>query len=217
MNILRNLGFADKFTTGQWSSWWKNRQIDWKVHYLDSWKHPHRELISRILSTMPWACVYEVGCGAGANLVNIATHFPKRLLGGCDVNPDAIKLASEQFNGGIFHVGGADDIMMSDNSVDIVLTDMCLIYVGDIHTVIEEIKRIARKSVVLCELHTSNPLDRLFFKLRSGYWAHDYKKLLTKHGFKDIRLIKIPPEAWENGEPQKTYGYFILANLPPRK
>ena len=49
-------------------------------------------------------------------------------------------------------------------------------------------------------------------RFNSGYYVYDYKKLLKKHGFHDITLIKIPTEVWD-GAPQKPYGYIIVAKV----
>lgn len=163
----------------------------------------------------------EVGCGAGANLVNIIKSFPDRKLqvGGVDINPEAIELARKQFNGGIFKVGPVHDIMMSDDATDIVLSDMCLIYYGPgkIDSAIKEIKRIGRNYVLFCEFHHHSFWKRLQLRLTSGYYAYDYRKLLEKHGFGDIELYKIPEEYWPGGNPQKTFGYLIKARIPRRK
>lgn len=202
-------------TTKQHSKWWQDRKIDWKTSYTDTWNHPHRDMISYLLGKIRWYSLMEVGCGSGPNLLNILKKYPGKQLGGIDINPDAVKLAQETFAGGFFKVGSADDIMMSDNSMDVVLTDMTLIYIGPrkINKVIKELKRVSRHYVVLCELHSDSIFDRIRLRLGSGYNAYNYEKLLKKHGFNDITLIKIPPEVWD-GKPQKPYGFIILARVP---
>ena len=200
--------------TNTHKKFWANRKIDWNESYLKTHNHPHRELISKVLSKLNWISLLEIGCGPGANLVNILTHFEGKQVGGIDINPDAIKLAEETFKGGHFRVNSVDDIMMSDKSVDIVLSDMTLIYMGDIDKAMSEIKRIARKYIVFCELHEENIFKSFFFKLKTGYYTHNYRKLLAKHGFEDIMLIKIRPEEWDGHEPQVSKGYIIIAKSP---
>ena len=202
--------------TKEHSNYWRTRKIDWKTSYLDTWSHPHRNMISQILSRFNWISLIEVGMGGGANLINISKHLKGKQLGGIDVNQDAVDLVMKTFNGGHFKIGSVDDIMMSDDSADVVLSDMTLIYVSNINKAISEIKRIARRYVVLCELHSASLYDRIKLKWTSGYHAYDYKKLLEKHGFEDIQLIKIPPEVWD-GKPQKPFGYIIIAKVPTRK
>lgn len=205
-------------TTRDWKSFWQNRKIDWKASYFN-WDHPHRYLISAALTNFPWVSLLEMGVGAGANLANILQHFKAKQLGGIDINPDAIKQAQSFFTGGLFKVGTVEDIMISDDSTDVVLTDMCLIYIGPrkIDNVIKEIKRITREYVVFCEFHHTSFWKRLWLRYTEGYNAYDYKKLLEKHGFYNVDTFKIPNEYWEGGKPQSVYGYIVIARVPQRK
>lgn len=205
-------------TTKQWRTWWCARKIDWVASY-QNWNHPHRFLISALLSRFPWISLFEVGVGGGANLINILQHFKNKQLGGCDVNPEAIATVSKTLTGGLFKVSSVEDIMLSDSSTDIILSDMCLIYLGHrrIHQAIKEIRRVARNRIVLCEFHSSSLYKRLKLRYTSGYNAYDYRQLLKRHDFYDIELYKISEQAWPGGEPQKSYGYLITAKVPKRK
>lgn len=201
-------------TTKEHSQYWKNRKIDWKKEYMLTWNHPHRYLISGILKSFDWVSLYEIGCGAGANIINIIKTIPGKVLGGCDISADAIELVKESFKGGRFNVCPADDVLMSDDSSDVVLTDMCLIYVSPlkIHKHIEEIKRIARNNVVLCEFHNESFWQRFLLRVRSGYNAYNYKKLLEKHGFYDIDIYKVPDEMWPGAKNDK-FRFIIKAKV----
>lgn len=211
--------FATK-TTKAHSKYWKNRKIDWTKDYLSTWNHPHRYLISSILKKITWVSLIEIGCGAGANLMNlIKTNTDSRpmQLGGIDINADAIKVAEENFKGGVFKVGPADDLMMSDKSTDMALTDMCLIYVGPrkIKKHLQELKRITRNRVVLCEFHHKSFWRRLKLKVETGYNMYDYDKLLTKLGFYDISIYKIPDELWPDVK-NPDIRHIIVARVPKR-
>jgi len=200
-------------TTKDHSIWWKQRKIDWQTSYLDTWQHSHRDMISTILTRFRWTSLLEIGCGPGANIMNIISRFKGKQVGGIDINEDAIKLAQETFHGAYLKVGSAEDIMMSDKSTDVILSDMTLIYISDINKALKEIKRVARTNVVLCELHSEKLYDRIKEKLASGYYVRNYKKLLTRHGFYNLEFFKIPTSVW-NGKPQKPYGYIITARVP---
>ena len=130
-SLFKKLPFYRNYTTNQHKKWWKNRSIDWQKDYLDTWNHPHRGLIVSVLKKLSWLSLIEIGCGSGANLMRILKEIPGIQVGGVDINEDAIKLATESFKGALLKVGSADDIMLSDNSCDIILSDMLLIYVGD--------------------------------------------------------------------------------------
>ncbi len=177
-------------------------------------------MISGMLKTLQgWMSLFEVGCGSGANLINIVKHFDSVQLGGCDINADAIESGNKSLKGVHLKIGAGDDIMMSDNSVDVVLSDMMLIYVDPrkIDTYIKEMRRIGRKYIVLCEFHSRSWWRRLVLRWNSGYHAYNYKKLLEKHGFYDVVLTKVPEQLWPGGQPQKEYAFIIRATMPKRK
>lgn len=212
LNFFRSTNWHKKY--------WQNRKIDWAKSYTATWNHPHRVLIRKVLSTFNWLSLIEIGCGSGANLIGIVKAFPDRQLGGIDVNPDAIKLVQETFKGGLFKVGSADDIMLSDSATDVIISDMCLIYVGPrkIDEYIEEVKRVARRYVIFCEFHSDSWWNRMALRFNSGYYAYNYDKLLKKHGYYDIIKYKLRESDWpdENGighEPQKTFAYLIKAKI----
>ena len=204
--------------TNKHKQYWQDRKIDWDKSYLSTWNHPHRALIVAFLRNFSWLSLIEIGVGGGANIARIIRELPGRQFGGIDINQDAIELCNKTFQGGLFKVGSADNIMISDNSTDVVLSDMTLIYVGkkDIVRYIREIRRIARDRIVLCEFHSTSWWSRLKLKWRSGYYAYDYEKLLHKNGFYDICKYKLKSEDWSDDkgmshEPQKTYAYIIIA------
>lgn len=210
-------------STNQHKKYWKERQIDWYQSYLAGidpatnkpmWDHPHREIFIWILKSIPWVSLWEVGCGAGANLVKITKEFQGKQLGGSDINKDAIEVAKKIFVGGRFHVESAEDMLLSDNAVDVMLSDAALIYVGPekIDQALHEITRIARNQIILCEFHGKNWLSRLLFKLKTGYNAYNYQDLLEKHGCYDINIVKIPEAAWP-GFPWNKWGYIISAKV----
>lgn len=202
-------------TTTRWVNWWTNRKISWKDHYMNP-EHPHRSLIVQVLARLTWGCLFEVGCGAGANLVAILKAMPNKQVGGVDVNKDAIEFAQSQFKNGLFKVNSADDVMLSDKSVDVILSDMCMIYISPFKMGkhIREFKRLARNYVVLCELNSKSWIERFALKWREGYNMYDWISLLERHGFYDIRMYKLPKEAWPESSLQQKYAYIIVAHVP---
>lgn len=200
-------------TTKSQTDYWANRKIDWEKDYWSTWDHPHRKLIAGVLNTFPWLSLFEIGCAGGANFENIARYYPNRQLGGVDVNLDGLKFCAQKWPRGVFRKGTVTDLPMSDDSVDVILTDMTLIYVDpkDIDTAIEEIKRVGRHWIVFCEFHSDSWFQRLKYRLNSGYFVYDYKKLLAKHGFYDIELYKIG-DAWPSGKGEP-FRYIIKAHI----
>ena len=208
-------------TTKDHSKYWRERHINWNDHYTATWTHPHRQTIIDKLKTWKWVSVIEVGCASGPNLIRIIKEFPRADVGGVDINPDAVATArqvfAEIFKGSIrsawFKVNSADNIGISDDATDIVLSDMSLIYVGrkDIKKTLLEMKRITRNRIMLMEFHNTSWWKRLVFKLKTGYNAYSYKELLDELGFHNITVEKLPPELWDNHEPQKTMAHLVTA------
>lgn len=203
-------------TSKHHEEWWAKRQIDWKTSYTDTWNHPHRKLVIDALARFKWLSLFEVGCGGGPNLVNIQKHFPKVHLGGADVNRASIAEAQKYLHkSSTFIDGPAHDLFLSDRSTDIVLSDMVLIYYGPrkIRKALKEIKRITRKGIVFVEFHSKNPLKRLALALASGYYAHNFEKLLLREGFYDVTIEKLKESDWPGGNPQKDFAYVITAKV----
>lgn len=202
-------------TTKKHQEYWSNRKIDWKTSYFDTYNHPHRNLIIEALSTIKWLSLIEIGVGGGANILRIIKSFPGRQVGGIDLNKDAIDLCNKTFQGGLFKVNSADDIMMSDDSTDIVLSDATLIYVDPfkINKYLQEIKRITRNHILLCEFHHKSWIKRLKLWVKTGYFAYNWPKILEKNGFYDIQIYKMKEEDWPGGHPWNEYGNIILAKV----
>lgn len=206
-------------TTKQHADYWSRRKIDWNQAYLQTANHPHRNYILGALNSFPWTSLFEVGCGPGANLLRIVKTFKGKQVGGCDINRDAIELAKQTFKGALLKVGPVNDIMLSDNSVDVVLSDRCLIYVSpkDIDKTIKEIKRIARNYVVFAEFHHKSWWERFKLKWKTGYNAYDYKRLLEKHDFYDIITYRMPKEYWPEGDAYAPFDHIIVARITNKK
>ena len=204
-----NIFFDRPYTTKQNAEYWKKRDKGWE-EYLGTWQHPHRYFLSHILKQLRWVSLLEVGCGSGPNLRNLVEVVGGKQLGGIDINPHAIEIAQKTFKGGFFKVNSGDDIMMTDKSTDVTLTDAFLIYIAPlkIKKYLREIQRITRNNVVFCEFHSDSWWERLKLRVFSGRHAYNYKKLLPKLGFYDIQLIKVPDfeEALDN-----KFRYVIIA------
>ena len=203
-------------STNHHKKYWQNRVLDWEKERYTTWNHPHRFVISAVLKTFNWFSLLEVGCGAAPNLVNIVRKIGGKQLGGIDINPQAIEAAQKILTNGFFKVNTADDIMMSDKCTDVVLTDMCLIYYGPrrIKKVLQELKRIGRTHLILCEFHSTKWWKRQWLRLTTGYHSYNYKRLLKNEGFYDILSYKLKPEDWDGFEPQRTFGYIFVARIP---
>jgi|TARA_Y100000034_G_scaffold114142_1_gene149903 ubiquinone/menaquinone biosynthesis C-methylase UbiE len=202
-------------STNRHKKYWQERVIDWKKGYLDTWTHPHRTRIIEILRKINFVSILEVGCASGPNLYLIAKAFNNKVrVGGVDISASAIETAKKHLPpGSVLEQSDVQDMYFNDDSVDVTLSDMTLIYISPwkIKRTLREIKRVTRNNIIFVEFHSKNIFKRWGLALASGYYAHNYEKLLENEGFYDIMIEKIPEEAWPGGEPQKSFGYIITA------
>jgi|TARA_R100000501_G_scaffold17789_1_gene33888 ubiquinone/menaquinone biosynthesis C-methylase UbiE len=206
-------------TTNRHKKYWvKRKDIDWKQAYFDTWTHPHRKLIIDKLRNVTFGSVLELGCASGPNLYRIIQEFhtDQIRVGGIDISPQAIEVAKKMLPPqSLLEVSDIEDFYFSENSVDVILTDMALIYVSPwkIKKVLKKIRQVARKDVIFCEFHSESFFKRWGLALASGYYAHNFKKRLRNMGFYDIIIDKIDEKDWPGGEPQKSFGYIIHAKV----
>ena len=187
--------------TSQHETYWRERKADWEASYGQTINHPHRDLIIKKLKEIEFGSLLEIGCNCGPNLLRIQKEFPRVELGGVDINADSIAIAKRLLPAHELRLEtrSADNIYFSDKSIDVLLTDATLIYIGPdkINKVMGEIARIARKNVILCEFQTRDILKQIACWWKGGYYARDYEKLLKKFGFYDIEIEKIPVGSWQ--------------------
>lgn len=200
--------------TKQHKEYWENRKINWEEDYLKGViNHPHRQMIINALSKMQFKSVLEVGMGAGANLVRIKHQWPSVEVGGTDINLDAVKTASKYLpDAKYLDTGDPRDIYMSDKSIDVVMSDACLIYFDprNIKKALREMKRVSRNGILLCEFHHESLYKRWKLRLDTGYNAYNYIKLLDELDFFDIQVTKIPKEVWPDTVWEE-FGHIITA------
>src|SRR3990167_2243077 len=203
------------FFTFRHKKYWKDRVIDWEQSY---WiDHPHRDLIVQALKNIKFNSVIEIGCGAGYNLHRIRQTFPKVDIGGVDISEQAIETAKRllPLDTAVLEQSSADKLFLSDKSVDVVLTDMCLIYIDpfNIVKVLKEIRRVGRSNVLLLEFHSQSWWKRLEFRIRTGYNAYNYFKLLKKYGFYDIEVLRLSNNDWPNDRTLIKFRYLVSARI----
>lgn len=194
-----------------WQERAKDSHSDWgdSKTFLESYrlsvKHVHRQLILDYLRDKEFTFLLEVGCCNGPNLKLIRKHFPKVNLAGQDINKEAVKNARKWVGKAHFQVCKLPDIYASDKSYDYVLADACLMYVEDINKALSEMKRVARKGIIIFDWMT--PEDG---KINYSY-TRDWLERLMNANFKNINIKKLTEQEWPNSENWKKYGVFISA------
>lgn len=179
-------------------NYWRDRVIDWHGRYFTP-EHPHRDQIINVLWGIRFNECLEVGCGAGANLYRIKKAFGVKVAG-VDVNKGAVAEAQANFPEAEIKLGIAEKIPFLDKSFDLILTDAAIMYIPPdrIEMVISELKRVARKYLVLCEWQGENGFD--------GRWVYNYEDI-----FKDYDVNSTKITGWQGG--WEKYGKIITVKL----
>lgn len=182
-------------------NYWKNRKINWNQAYWTP-SHFHREQLMSVLRKLEFKSALELGCGAGANLYNIQNEMGS-FISGIDINKDAIEFAEKKMPNASFDVGVAEAIPWDDKSQDLILTDVCAIYIPPwkIKKARDEMLRVAKKYIVLVEWHGK-------FGFRYGHFVYNYKKL-----FKGYKTEIIKAEGWGESGGWAKYGNIVVITL----
>ena len=203
---------------------WKTRHIfrddRWPKECRETIGHPRRQiLIERISFYVPFDSILEIGCSSGANLHLLAREYPYVRLYGIDINAKAIKEGNAYLrqqgiaNVGLF-ISRADELkQFGDKTIDIVFTDATLMYIGvdKIRKVIEEMKRVSCKGLLLSEWHSEdNSRPHLLY---DGHWVYNYKALLANYFYSDTITVSRHPEDLWNDEAWRKFGSIIEVRL----
>ena len=197
--------------------------------FVEAVNHPHRPLVLAAVEHQgPVNSLLELGCGAGPNLRLLSQRYPDARLIGLDINAWAVREGQERFaalgtRNMILKVGSVERLTAHpDRSVDVVLTDAVLMYVGPdrIRHVLAELVRVARRSVILSEwqLPPTPPesaaaagSSRTAARYYYGHWIHDYVTLLSAHVPRQrITVTRYPADAWEDDN-WRTFGCVVAA------
>lgn len=199
------------------ADYWRNRphgdeRRDWREHtenwisdYWNSQSHSHRKLIVDALNTLvPFRSVYEVGTNCGPNLAVIHKEWPNVMIGGCDVNWEAIGFGQEKLPEATLNVSSATELIPPDKSWDVVLEDAALMYSTpeEMKKAASEIARVATTGIVICDWFSENE------EVKDFHWARDYKKVFADYGFKVVYEHKITEEEWPSKN-WSTHGYVF--------
>jgi hypothetical protein len=150
---------------GETAAWWRS-QHDYPEHREAQDGHAERLTQWLVSQLQPLGRSFlEVGCGAGRNLLHLRGE-----LHGFDVNPEAIQVAQRLLPNADLQVGDALTQLRSrpDQSIDVVFTAGVLMHIPDVDEIIAEMSRVARKAVVLSEMH-GEPRDYDFWRYPRDY------------------------------------------------
>ncbi len=221
-NLARNTYLQLKpHQTSDFERYWTKRKYgrDWHGKqkglfdgYWKSLNHPHRiQLFEIIEKTNPYL-VLEVGCNCGVNLYGLSKRNKNMECFGIDINRQAISygrdmLTREHMNNVHLFYGNADRLRLFEvTEFDTILTDACLIYVGDdkICKVMEQFTQNTKR-LVLLERHIESGRNESVYL--DGLWYRDYMLLIKKYWPNaKFNFTKIAKEVW----PEWSDGGYII-------
>ena len=197
--------------------YWKYKSFfssNWREGYLDSDSeiHPHRELLlEKISQKNSIESILEIGCANGINLRIINKKIPEIILEGIDINKKALSegvniLKRKNITNIRLKYKSAKDLSSyKDKEFDLVFCDDVLMYIdsNNIKKAIDEMFRISKKLVVICEQHT----DKKSFY--NDKWVHNYDYLIKGiSGIKSVIFSSISDDIW--GGDWGKYGKIIV-------
>ncbi|MCB1119632.1 MAG: methyltransferase domain-containing protein, partial [Chlamydiia bacterium] len=130
----------------------------------------------------------EVGCGGGQFLHRLAQTYPECAVHGIDLSSPAIIFAKEHWSHPnlTFSLQNQKTLDFPDNHFDIVSATLVCHHMTDdeLHTFLNQATRIAKKGVLLNDLHRHS-LASLLFAVTAPLLFHN--RLITHDGLLSIR------------------------------
>ncbi len=128
-----------------------NRQKHLRKDPISRWHvRSMMEVIYRLVESTNPKTVLDAGCGEGFVSQYLATRNGSMSITGVDVQPQAIEFAKKTFGETVtYRLGSLYSLPFSDNSFDTVVCSQVLEHVDDVETAMAELKRVARRFVVI--------------------------------------------------------------------
>jgi ubiquinone/menaquinone biosynthesis C-methylase UbiE len=160
--------------------------------------------------------VLEVGSGRGGGAKHIATALKPAFYTGLDLAQNAVDLANKlhKFPNLKFIQGSAEDIPLTDNSVDVVLNvESCHAY-GSVEKFISEVRRVLKPGGILAlvDFRDADKMEVLRQQLKNSglSWIEEenithnvVQAIEAEDEVKKARIKKLFPAKW-----QKLFGEF---------
>jgi len=191
---------------------WINRDLKSTQAYWENRNDPNNKFLYDNLQKFQFNSLCEIGSNCGNKLYQMAKEFSQIKFTGIEINKVAVEFGKTRFRElGINNVqlfqGEASNLgRFADESFDVVFSWATLIYVppDEIDIVLTEMIRIARKALILIEMHDGSLTNKK--KIRGvlvppGNWKRNYNLILQEKGIDSslIHIEDVPQKVWNPG------------------
>lgn len=183
---------------------WENMPLSEAERYLEKGAHRKRsKFFAAMLLDYDFQSIYEVGVNSGRNLDYILRYSPDKIVGGIDINKDAIALAKENLPDAHLECGSIYNLDI-DKKYDIVFTSGLLLHIfpEDVKNVIYNCIKKSNKYVMHMETQGQDiiingpkelkPTNKVSRKLRC---VHNYARIYSELGCDAAVETSLYPES----------------------
>lgn len=152
---------------------------------------PCKKIVANWLKDKEFETILELGCQWSENLIAIKELFPNAKLTGIDVDAKTIEESFFTTSGMNIEIGDARKVRFPDKSFDVVFVEalLCMNQPHDNELIVKEIKRLAKKFIILVELgRTGGGYDTL-----GGRTRCDIEDIFKEY---KVEKRKITKEEW---------------------
>lgn len=176
-----------RFGAAHAKQWWRTRDQADVGLYEFYWQSRHaaaRRAIAETVAALDGNSLLEIGCHVGPNLWAIRQMRAFDRLAGTDLSPGVLAEAHRRLAAdGLapeLELAAADALPFADKSFDIAMTSVMLVCVGPeaIDASLDEIIRVTRRWLVLCEPWSDAAKDRPDYHPNTTYWIRNYRERL---------------------------------------
>lgn len=162
-------------------------------------QHKERELLEILVRQKRNCLVLEVGCGEGANLVNLNGHFDQVV--GVDFSWPRLSFCRRILEDGWFICADAGHLPLPAGYFDLVVCRDLLHHVGDMERVVAEMYRVCKPggSVILIEANGKSPLIYLqgtLIRAEAGVKRTSparFQELLSNRAGREVTIFMAEP------------------------
>ena len=178
--------------------------------------YPHRATLISLLGEIDHKdSLLDIGCGFGANIININKTFPHLQITGLDINPKMLAqlglfIEDNKLQNIRLQRHNLNNLLpFADNSFDIIIADAVLMFIPNnkIDFVLSELVRVSKNAIII---HDFSCRKIRGSKYLGGRWVHNYFERLTKfsaHTALDERHTEFSGPTWSK------FGKFVIVKI----